>query len=91
MGYLERQTLAKKGDVSNPGNWRPISLTNIFSKILEKLVYKDLSKYLIDNNLLFKFQYSFLPGRSTHETIFRTVKNSYSSLKVNGTYVARYC
>ena len=29
----------KSGDVTNPGNYRPISILSPFSKILEKLVY----------------------------------------------------
>ena len=72
--------LLKSGDIWNPGNWRPISLTNIFSKFLEKLVHKQLLKYLLDSNILSKSQYGFLPGKSTHEAIFRTVKDIYSSL-----------
>ena len=72
--------LPKSGDKSKPGNWRPISLTNIFSKMLEKLVHQQLLKYLLDNNFLSKFQFGFLPGKSTHEAIFRTVKDIYSSL-----------
>lgn len=32
----------KKGSVSDPGNFRPISLTSIFRKILEKCLYTDL-------------------------------------------------
>ena len=32
--------LPKPGKKSNPGNWRPISQTNIFAKILEKIVHK---------------------------------------------------
>ena len=72
--------LPKSGDVSNPGNWRPISLTNVFSKVLEILVHKQLLKYLLDNNILSKFQYVFLPGRFTHEAVFKTVKDIYRSL-----------
>ena len=72
--------LHKNGDVSNPGNWRPISMTNIFSKVLEKLVHKQVLKYLMDHKLLSNFQYGFLPGRSTHEAVVRMVKDIYSSI-----------
>ena len=38
--------LPNTGDLTDPGNWRPISNTNIFSKILEKLVQRQLSNYI---------------------------------------------
>ena len=72
--------LPKSGDLSNAGNWRPISLTNIFSKLLEKIVHTQLLKYLLDNELLSKKQFGFVPGRSTHEAIFKTVHSIYGSI-----------
>ena len=38
--------LPKTGTKTNPGNWRPISNTNIFPKILEKLVHKQVKPLL---------------------------------------------
>ena len=75
--------LPKSGDLSNPGNWRPISMTNVFSKILEKLVHKQMLGYLIDIDFLDKSQFGFLPGKSTHEAIFRTVQHIYSAINCN--------
>ena len=72
--------LPKAGDLSNPGNWRPISMTNIFSKILEKLVHKQVLAYFLDNNIISDNQFGFLPGKSTHEAIFRTVQYIYSAM-----------
>ena len=72
--------LPKSGDMSNPGNWRPISTTNVFSKILEKLVHRQVLKYFLDNEVINKNQYGFLPGKSTHEAIFKTVQNIYSAI-----------
>ena len=34
--------IPKMGSKSHPGNWRPISQTNIFAKILEKIVHRQL-------------------------------------------------
>ena len=46
----------KKGEKNLPGNYRPISLLSVFDKILEKLMYKRLSTYLEQNNILYDYQ-----------------------------------
>ena len=75
--------LPKSGDLTNPGNWRPISNTNIFSKILEKLVYRQISNFITTNEIISECQYGFVPGRSTHEAVFKVVSNIYSALNNN--------
>ena len=67
------------GDLSNPGNWRPITQTSIFAKLLEKVVHKRLLKYLLDNNIITDYHFGFLPGRSTQLAIFELLKQIYSS------------
>ena len=37
-------------------------------------------KYLLDNQVINKNQFGFLPGKSTHEAIFRFVHNVYSAI-----------
>ena len=72
--------LPKDGDLLNPSNWRPITQTSIFAKILEKVVHVRLLKYFLDNYILSKYQYIFLPGRSTQLAVFELVKQIYSAL-----------
>ena len=72
--------LPKTGDLSNPGNWRPISQTCIFAKIFERIVHSDLLDYFMTNNILSKYQYGFLPDRSTHEAVFELTKVMYSTI-----------
>ena len=57
--------LHKKGDKHNPENYRPISLTSICSKILEKIIQDKMEVYLISNDLLSCKQFGFMKGRST--------------------------
>ena len=47
----------KKGDPQLPSNYRPISLLNVFSKLLEKIMYKRLYSYLNSNNKLYQYQF----------------------------------
>ena len=54
-----------------------------FSKILEKCIHTRILKYLLDNNLISKFQYGFLPGKSTDQAIFHFVKHLYGSMNNN--------
>ena len=72
--------LPKVGDLSNPSNWRPITQTPIFAKILEKVIHKRLINYLDENSILSKYQYGFRKGKSTQEAIFDLVKYVYSGL-----------
>ena len=71
--------IPKGGDLTDPENWRPITQTSVFAKILEKLVHKRLLNYLMDNNVLTDYQFGFLPGRSTQLAIFELIKQIYSA------------
>ena len=55
----------KKGDRDQPGNYRPISVLPVLSKIFEKLVNNRLIEYLEKHNILYKHQYGFREGHST--------------------------
>jgi hypothetical protein len=55
----------KKGNKSLPSNYRPVSLTSIVCKLLEKLITNEILKHLKINNLLNASQHGFTSGRST--------------------------
>lgn len=55
----------KKGAAEDPANYRPISILPVFSKIMEKILCKQLTTYFESNNLLHSSQYGFRVGRST--------------------------
>ena len=42
----------KKGVSSNPTNYRPVSLTSVFGKVMERVVAADILEYLLVNKLL---------------------------------------
>eukprot|EP00794_Sanderia_malayensis_P000891 gene891-188_t len=55
----------KSGVHSNPDNYRPISVLPVISKVIEKIVHRQLITYLDKNNLLTKSQFGFRPKLST--------------------------
>ena len=54
----------KKGKKHRPGNYRPVSLTSIPCRVMEKLARNEIMEHLINNNLLSKFQHGFIKARS---------------------------
>ena len=57
--------LFKKGNKAIPANYRPITLTSIVCKIMEKLVIEKLQAHLKANNLEKNQQHGFTPKKST--------------------------
>ena len=55
----------KKGARNKAENYRPISLTSIICKIMEKLIKEAVMRYLNDYDLLSPKQFGFISGRST--------------------------
>ena len=56
--------LHKKGNKNMVSNYRPVSLTSICCKTMERLVRDDMVKHLENNLLLSKDQHGFRTGRS---------------------------
>ena len=57
--------ILKKGDPKSKENYRPVSCLNVASKVLEKIVNEQTSKFMEKNNLLPDNQHGFRPNRST--------------------------
>lgn len=54
----------KKGDKSEAGNYRPVSLTSIICKTMETLVRDHIVSYMRQNDMFTPQQFGFLAGRS---------------------------
>lgn len=67
----------KKGNKSEPGNYRPISLTSIFSKVLEKVIKNRLTQFL----QLSKNQYGFQKGSSTQSAAVDLIQTIVTKLE----------
>ena len=59
-----------KGDsVLSVGNYRPISLLPIFSKIFERLIYNRLVTFITENKILSELQFGFQKNKSTEQAV----------------------
>src|SRR3989442_7944668 len=54
----------KKGDKSKVENYRPVSLTVFYGKVMEKIVKKNIESFLMDNKLIKNSQHGFMKGGS---------------------------
>ena len=75
------QPVPKKGEHSNPSNYRPVALTSAVAKFFETLLNSHFIKHLESNNLLSDHQYGFLKARSTRDLLSYLTHTWPSSLK----------
>lgn len=64
-------------------NYRPISLLSIFSKIIEKLMYKRLYRFLEVHDILYSLQFGFRNGHSTDHALVKVTENIKFSIDNN--------
>ena len=63
------------------GNYRPISLLPLFSKILERLMYNRLLSFITKHNILYQHQYGFQKSKSTELAINTLLTDVIESLE----------
>ncbi len=72
--------LFKEGSKSVPGNYRPISVLPVLSKVLERLAHNRLYDYITDHNVLSPSQSGFRKGNSTSTCLIDFLENLYSNI-----------
>ena len=76
----------KKGNSTDPANYRAISLTCIISKVMESIIKTSLMSYLLSNKIITKQQHGFLAKHSTTSNILECLHDwnlSHSILQNN--------
>ena len=63
--------LCKKDDKALIENYRPVSILPAISKVIEKIMFRQIYEYFTINNLFYKSQYGF---RQKHSTEFAAYK-----------------
>jgi len=65
----------KSGEDTDPNNYCPESLLSIFSRILERLMYKRLKSFFEMNGLFYESQYGFREKHSPQHALIDIVKH----------------
>ena len=73
--------LFKYDDTINITNYRPISVFTCFSKVLERITYNRLYKYLCEEKLFYSKQFGFQKGHSTDHAIVHLVNQICESFE----------
>jgi hypothetical protein len=81
LKFSEIRPLYKQGPTAEFSNYRPVSLLVTFSKVIEKLIYKRLYSYLLEQDILVKEQFGFREGESTDSAIFSFLNSILLSLE----------
>ena len=76
-GAFKRPPPSRRWKIQRPSrarvNYRPISLTSVCCKTVERLVCSHITKYLEENHLLSDHQFGFRSGLSTIDQLFYIV------------------
>ena len=67
--YANVQPVPKRGDKTDPSNYRPISIISVISKVFEKYVNDHIISYLEDNKIVSDKQYGFRQTRSSGDLL----------------------
>ena len=57
--------LFKKGKREDPKNYRPVSLTSVICRLMEKIIHFRILNHFLKNNLISSAQHGFITKRST--------------------------
>ena len=80
-----------KGRKDIYGNYRPISLLPMFSKILERLIYNKVFDFLVRYKILFKSQYGYRKGHNTTHATLDFVKAIEDAIEQNEYAIGIFC
>jgi hypothetical protein len=73
----------KKGCKSDASNYRPVSLTSVPCKIMERMIRDVIMEHLLANDLIRKNQHGFMPGKSCTTNLLETLDKITESLNDN--------
>ena len=80
------KAVSKKGNSSEIGNYRPISLLGIPSKVYEGIIAESIDKHFIDRGLVSTNQWGFVKARSTKFLVLHLTEEWRKAVDEKETY-----
>jgi hypothetical protein len=65
----------KKGDPTDPSNYRPIALTSVLCKLMESIIKDQLMTHLLTHKLISKQQHAFIIKHSTATNLLECIND----------------
>lgn len=81
----------KKESCHQPGNYRPVSLTSLIIKVMERIVTRNIRAFLQEHGRLSPLQHGFRPRHSCLTQLLEKLNSSLGSGKVNPRCLSRLC
>src|SRR5271156_2489976 len=69
----------KNGEVKEPTNYRPITITSVVCKLLEKIVNNRLMEFINVNKIIINYHYGFRKNHSTSNTLLEITNKIYNT------------
>lgn len=91
MKHSKIVPLFKSGDETDPGNFRPVSVLPVFSKIFEKLMLNQMLTHFSVNNLLHTQQFGFTKGRSTSDAGVALIRHIFHAWEKSQDAIGIFC
>ena len=76
----------KNGNITDPNNYRPISILSPFSIVLEKIVHDQMLLFLEKNKILFPYQFGFRPKAKNIKNHLKNITQA-NHVKYLGVYL----
>ena len=70
----------KNNECYRLNNYRPISILSIFEKVLERLMFNRLKKFLDKNDVFYKYQFGFRKNHATSHALMDVTDFIYKAL-----------
>ena len=82
LKFAKVSLIFKVGNIEEIGNYQPISVLPIFSKVLERIMYNRIYQHFKENDMFFLKQFGFQVNNLTHHAILNLTDDILTSYKL---------